>query len=120
MTNMIDWLRATGEWMHKDRPDIYPDPTQAMLRLEEWVQVMREQGESGCIETGGHSLVYHIEEGGVEEWTLNKKIATCELFFEEGVANAFSWVEDSGTMTAGPNLPTVAELDFLLDLDNDE
>lgn len=118
--NMIDWLKATGEWMHKDRPDIYPDPTSAMLRLEEWVNTMRNLGESGAIETGGHSLIYRIEEDGVEEWTLQKKISTYEVFFEESTSNAYSWVENSGTMTVGPDLPDVTNLEFDLGLDNGE
>lgn len=115
--NMIDWLRATSEWMYKDRPDLFSSPSAAFLRLEEWVENLRGLGV-GTIETGGFCLSHSFDDG-VEEWTLLKKIATCELFTEESAANAFSWVQDSGTMTIGPNLPDVSALDFDFGLDND-
>ena len=117
--NMIDWMRATGEWMHRDRPDLYPTPHDGMMKLEEWVNTLRNLGESGSLETGGHALVYRIEEDGVEEWSVHKKISTYEVFFEEGVSNAYSWVEDSGTMIHGPDLPGVSNLEFDLDMDDD-
>lgn len=118
--NMIDWMRASGEWMHRDRPDLYPTPNSGMLVLEQWVNTLRNLGESGSLDTGGHSLVYRIEDDGVEEWTLNKKISTYEVFFEEGAANAYQWVENSGTMTYAPDLPGVSQLEYDLDIDPED
>jgi len=115
--NVIDWLRETGDWMHRDRPDIYQSPTEAMLRLEDWMNSMRQHGP-GSIETGGHALLYRIDDG-VEDWTLTKKISTCEQFADEEVTVAYSWTENSGTMTHGPNLPDIGGLSYGF-LDNDD
>jgi hypothetical protein len=117
--NMIDWMKASGEWMHRDRPDLFPTPTDGLLRLEEWVNTIRNMGENGSIETGGFVLVFR-EDDGVEEWMLNKKISTYEAYLDENVSNAYHWVENSGTMTVAPALPSVTQLEFDLGLDTDD
>jgi hypothetical protein len=39
---------------------------------------------------------------------------------QENAANAYQWVENSGTMTVAPALPSVTQLEFDLDLDTGE
>lgn len=109
--NMIDWLRATGEWMHKDRPDLYPSAQNATATLSRWVESLRAIGPNS-IETGGHALIFNIEDG-VEEWTLQKKIATCEIFYAEEAAMAFGWDREVSL----PYIADVLDVDFGLDND---
>jgi hypothetical protein len=100
--NMIDWLRATAEWMRKDRPDLFETNADALNALNDMVESVRiSTGAREGVETGGYVLL-RSEDDGVEDWTLSKKISSFVLFPEDDEAEAFGWVKEV-------DLPNVAD-----------
>jgi hypothetical protein len=109
MTNTIDWMRATAEWMAIERPDIYT-PERAMLDLDNWMEYLRKVGSGSCA-TAGFVLEYSHDDG-MESFSLARVVSTLDIFPEENAVNAFSWTDNSGTMTRGVDLPSVSSMDI--------
>ena len=92
--NMIDWLRASAEWMVKDRPENYASASHALSALNDMVETIRiNPDERAGIEIGGLILL-RSHDDGVEEWTLSKKISSFVVFEEEGEADAYGWTKE--------------------------
>lgn len=113
--NVIDWLRETGAWIAKDRPDIY-DAEGAVEELSEFMDVMRNTPGDGLTSFGDYMLIRHYdEENDIEEWDLVRKISSVVNYFGDGEVWVAGYTEESQTVVPGVNLP-----DASLDLDEDD
>jgi hypothetical protein len=109
--NVIDWMRSTAEWMHKDRPDTYPSPLVAFQGLDLWMDDLRKEPHVKCtIETGGYALTRTYDDG-VEEFSLAKVITSVAIYEEEEVVDGYHWLKDSGVVSVYPNIRALEDFD---------
>lgn len=107
--NLIDWMRATAEWMAADRPDAFDSAADALNQLELWMEQVRyDPIYLAGIESGGY-LLTHSDEDGVEEWQLHKTITSCAIFQPENEVLALGHTHGSQAISVHPGLPDVIE-----------
>lgn len=113
MSNVIDWLNATAEFMVKDRPDAYKTHSEAVEELSSMMDSMREYNNMTGL-FSSYALIWIPDDDG-EEWLLTRKLATVLLDFTGEDAVAYAYTKDSGVLKHGiESLPDILDegLDF--------
>jgi nitric oxide reductase activation protein len=82
MTNVIDWLRESAAYMAKDRPDVYDHAT-AVEELSEAIDYMRDDGRPFACTMFTSYVLTRLEDEGVEEFILSRKLSHLNLFDDE-------------------------------------
>lgn len=99
--NVIDFLAATADYLVTDRPDIYDKET-AVEELSCAMDALREYDDKpvATMSFSSYLLTRIVEEEGLEEFILSRKVASLGLFLPEEDCRAYSHIE-------GINLPHV-------------
>lgn len=108
MTNVIDFLNASGEFMAKDRPDVFHTAADASAYLADVMEHMRESDSSTWTAFASYVLYMQLEDG-VEEWFLTRRVATVATFFEEQETQVYGHTKGSGVFSVNVNLPDVLD-----------
>lgn len=90
--NVIDFIRESSIFMSKDRPDIYPSAASAANELTSVIEALRQAEETtmfSCIVFASY-LLARIEQDGVEEFMLTRKLSSLILFEEEEQCSVYS------------------------------
>ena len=105
--NVIEWMNATAEFMVVDRPDVY-DKESALTELTVTMDQLREYSLPVSVISFASYFLIRVEEEGMEEFNLSKKISSVNLFLPE--EECYAWAHMPGV-----NLPYI--LDALDDPD---
>lgn len=90
--NVIDFIRESASFMAKDRPDIYT-PELAVMELDHAIEVLRGSGMTvGCVMFTSYVL-NRVEEDGVEEFLLTRKLSSVLLCEEEDSCLVFGFTD---------------------------
>lgn len=105
--NVVHWLRATGEWIAKDSPDVFT-PEEAVEALTEQMEEMRNLEGSGVSDFSRYMLFRYVdEESDMEEWDLTRKISTVVNYYTDGEVTVFQHTSDSPVISEKVLLPAV-------------
>ena len=87
----IDFMRECSVFMHKDRPDLYETPEDALEDLDGCMNMLRDE-DSNAYSFASFVLIRN-DEDGVEEWLLTRKIAVMALFEQEGAVRVYGYTD---------------------------
>jgi hypothetical protein len=90
--NVIEWLNATAAFMAADRPDVYDKET-AVEELSVAMESLREYDLPVSVMSFTSYFLIRVEDEGVEEFNLSKKITSVNLFMPEEECYAWSHVD---------------------------
>ena len=93
--NVIDWLRATADYLVADRPDVYENQAEALNELMVAMDALREDDVPKVATISFSSyLLTRLEDEGLEEFILSRKAASLALFQPEGECTALAHISD--------------------------
>ena len=91
--NVIDWLRASADYMVADRPDVYDQET-ALEELSLGIESLREYAQPyACLMFTSYMLSRVLEED-VEEFFLTRKVSSLILFGEEEACRVYGHLDE--------------------------
>lgn len=104
--NVIDFLSATADYLVTDRPDVYDKQT-AVEELSCAIDSLREYDDKpvATISFTSYLLTRIVEEEGLEEFILSRKVASLGLFLPEEDCRGYAHVD-------GINLPHVLDDEY--------
>jgi len=105
MSNVLDWLRASAEFMAKDRPDVFKSTADALNALISMKEKLDSVEDAAVVSTAGFELNRVFEDEGVVDYRLTRIISSATIFEQEDEVIVAGWTKDSGTLSVGVDLP---------------
>lgn len=110
--NVIDFIRESATFMARDRPDVY-SPELAVRELTQAIEVLRQADSPvGCVMFTSY-LLNRIDDDGVEEFLLTRKLSSVLVCEEESACLVFAFTDEV-------NLPSVNDVQDQEGLDDDD
>jgi hypothetical protein len=108
--SVIDFMRESSKFIHKDRPDLYNSEAAALEKILQAMDAMRETPGSGLTSFGDYMLIRY-QDDEVDEWDLVRRISSVLSFHDEDRTWIASHTLESQALKFGVDLPSPDDFD---------